>query len=134
MTLLEFDSKLRADAVLQAKLGSLPNVTVITDAQTTEVTGNGEKMNGLGTRIATAVKCIESPWPGCSCRSVCCPTPTGLKGTVALSKHGEIEINDRCETSLPGVFAAVMRPPCRTSRSSSPWARAPRQRCRPSIT
>jgi len=30
VTLIEFDSQLRADAVLQRKLESLPNVTIIT--------------------------------------------------------------------------------------------------------
>lgn len=47
VTLIEFDSVLRADAVLQKKLFSLSNVTVITNALTTEATGNGEKVNGL---------------------------------------------------------------------------------------
>ena len=47
VTLIEFDTKLRADAVLQNKLNSLPNVKVILNAQTTEVTGDGEKVNGI---------------------------------------------------------------------------------------
>ena len=47
VTLIEFDSQLRADAVLQRKLRSLPNVNVITSALTTEVLGNGEKVTGL---------------------------------------------------------------------------------------
>ena len=47
VTLLEFDSKLRADAVLQKKLLSLPNVTVHTEALTTEVLGDGSKVTGL---------------------------------------------------------------------------------------
>ena len=44
VTLLEFDSKLRADAVLQNKLHSLPNVTVITSALTTAVLGDGNNV------------------------------------------------------------------------------------------
>ena len=56
VTLLEFDSKLRADAVLQRKLYSLPNVDVITSALTSEVKGDGQKVTGLAaTRTATAV-------------------------------------------------------------------------------
>ena len=47
VTLLEFDSKLRADAVLQRKLFSLPNVNVITSALTSEVKGDGQKVTGL---------------------------------------------------------------------------------------
>src|SRR5690606_18746199 len=47
VTLIEFDTKLRADDVLQRKLLSLPNVTVILNALTTEVLGDGEKVTGL---------------------------------------------------------------------------------------
>src|SRR4029077_13129990 len=47
VTLLEFDSKLRADEILQRKLRSLSNVRVITSAQTTEVLGDGRKLTGL---------------------------------------------------------------------------------------
>lgn len=47
VTLLEFDNKLRADAVLQSKLRSLPNVTIITEALSTEVLGDGNKVTGL---------------------------------------------------------------------------------------
>jgi alkyl hydroperoxide reductase subunit F len=81
VTLLEFDSKLRADAVLQAKLYSLPNVTVITSAQTTEVIGDGEKVNGLVYKDRELErrpsKGTVSSSRASSCRSACCPTPTG---------------------------------------------------------
>jgi alkyl hydroperoxide reductase subunit F len=59
VTLLEFDVQLRADAVLQRKLHSLPNVTVITSAQTTEVTGDGQKVNGLRYKDRTATNCAR---------------------------------------------------------------------------
>ncbi|HBK16688.1 MAG TPA: alkyl hydroperoxide reductase subunit F, partial [Erythrobacter sp.] len=47
VTLIEFDTKLRADEVLQAKLRSLPNVEIVTNGQTTEITGANGKVNGL---------------------------------------------------------------------------------------
>ena len=50
VTLIEFDGKLRADEVLQRKLRSLPNVRVIVSAQTTEVHGEGGKVNALSYR------------------------------------------------------------------------------------
>ena len=106
VTLLEFDSKLRADAVLQTKLRSLPNVTIITDAQTTEVTGNGEKMNGLVYKDRKSGEMHSLALSGVFVQIGLLPNTDWLKGTLALSKHGEIEINSRCETSLPGVFAA----------------------------
>ena len=106
VTLLEFDSKLRADAVLQAKLGSLPNVTVITSALTTEVTGDGEKVNGIvyQDRIGGQTKRVELE--GIFVQIGLLPNTDWLKGTLKLSPRGEIEVDARGQTSLPGVFAA----------------------------
>ena len=106
VTLLEFDSKLRADAVLQRKLNSLPNVEVHTSALTTEVTGNGSKVNGLlyKDRNTDEVKRIELE--GVFVQIGLLPNTDWLKGTVNLSKFGEIEIDAKGHTSVPGVFAA----------------------------
>ena len=106
VTLLEFDSKLRADAVLQAKLGSLPNVTIITSALTNEVTGDGEKVNGIvyQDRIGGASQRVELE--GIFVQIGLLPNTDWLKGTLALSPRGEIEVDARGQTSQPGVFAA----------------------------
>lgn len=106
VTLLEFDSKLRADAVLQAKLNSLPNVTVIVSAQTTEVTGDGEKVNGIvyKERVSGETKRVELE--GIFVQIGLLPNTDWLKGTLALTPRGEIEVDARGQTSLPGVFAA----------------------------
>ncbi len=106
VTLLEYDVKLRADEVLQRKLRSLPNVTVITQAQTTEVTGDGNKVNGLcyTNRQTSESKTIELE--GIFVQIGLLPNTDWLKDTVALSRHGEIEVDARGQTSVPGVFAA----------------------------
>ena len=110
VTLLEFDKALRADAVLQKKLFSLPNVTVITSALTTEAIGDGEKVNGLiykdrtNDEAHTAVHTI--PLEGIFVQIGLLPNTDWLKGTIGLSAHGEVEVDARGQTSLPGVFAA----------------------------
>ncbi|MFN3586027.1 MAG: alkyl hydroperoxide reductase subunit F [Moraxellaceae bacterium] len=106
VTLIEFDSKLRADAVLQAKLNSLPNVKVIVSAQTTEVTGDGQKMTGLvyKDRVSGEVHALDVA--GVFVQIGLVPNTDWLKGVVELSARGEIIVNDRGETSLPGVLAA----------------------------
>jgi NADH-dependent peroxiredoxin subunit F len=106
VTLLEFDAKLRADAVLQAKLGSLPNVTIITSALTTEVTGDGEKVTGIvyQDRIGATTQRVELE--GIFVQIGLLPNTDWLKGTINLSPRGEIEIDARGETSMPGIFAA----------------------------
>ncbi|BAP45092.1 alkyl hydroperoxide reductase subunit F [Pseudomonas sp. StFLB209] len=106
VTLLEFDGQLRADAVLQRKLNSLPNVTVLTSAQTTEVTGDGEKVNGLRykDRVSGEERAVELE--GIFVQIGLLPNSEWLKGVIELSPRGEIVVDARGETSVPGIFAA----------------------------
>jgi alkyl hydroperoxide reductase subunit F len=106
VTLLEFDGKLRADAVLQAKLTSLPNVEVIVNALTTEVVGDGNKLTGLDyqDRVSAEKRHIEVD--GIFVQIGLLPNTDWLKGAVALSPRGEIEVDAHGRTSVPGVFAA----------------------------
>jgi alkyl hydroperoxide reductase subunit F len=106
VTLLEFGPELRADAVLQRKLASLPNATVLLNAQTTEVTGDGHKVTGLGykDRITDSVRQLELE--GVFVQIGLVPNTEWLKGTLEMSRHGEIVVGPKGDTSLPGVFAA----------------------------
>ncbi len=106
VTLLEFDARLRADAVLQAKLTSLSNVTVITSAQTTEVIGDGKKVTGLHYTERDSGQTRHVELEGIFVQIGLLPNTDWLKGTLTLSKRGEIEIDARGQTSLSGVFAA----------------------------
>jgi alkyl hydroperoxide reductase subunit F len=106
VTLIEYADKLRADAVLQKKLFSLGNVTVITSGQTAEITGADGKVNGLDyiDRETGDSKHIELNAVFVQIGLI--PNTDWLKGTIELSKFGEIEIDNHGQTSLPGVFAA----------------------------
>ena len=106
VTLLEFDGQLRADAVLQRKLFSLPNVTVLTKAQSTLVTGDGSKVNGLQYKDRDSGESKHLALEGIFVQIGLLPNTDWLKATVALSGRGEIEIDARGATSVPGVFAA----------------------------
>ncbi|MGB8603219.1 MAG: alkyl hydroperoxide reductase subunit F, partial [Rhizomicrobium sp.] len=106
VTLIEFDSKLRADAVLQTKLASLPNVTVLVSSQTTEVHGDGTKVNGLSYKDRASGEEHRIDLEGIFVQIGLVPNSEWLKGTLALSPRGEIEIDARGATSAPGVFAA----------------------------
>ena len=106
VTLLEFDVQLRADAVLQKKLHSLPNVTVITQAQTTEVHGDGGKVIALSYKDRPSGELKRVELEGIFVQIGLLPNTDWLKGTLALSNRGEIEIDARGQTSAPGVFAA----------------------------
>lgn len=106
VTLVEYDSQLRADAVLQAKLRSLPNVEVVTSAQTTEVLGNGEKVTGLTYKDRVSGDLRSVALEGVFVQIGLVPNTEWLKGSLALSPRGEIEIDMKGQTSVPGVFAA----------------------------
>jgi alkyl hydroperoxide reductase subunit F len=105
VTLIEYDTKLRADAVLQKKLHSLANVTVITNAQTTAITGT-EKVDGLTYKDRASGEEKRVDLEGVFVQIGLVPNTEWLKGTLELSKHGEIVVGPRGETSMPGVFAA----------------------------
>lgn len=106
VTLLEFDAKLRADEVLQRKLRSLPNVRVITSAQTTEVRGDGKRVNGLIYTDRQSGESHSLELEGIFVQIGLLPNSDFLKGAVELSPRGEVIVDERMQTSLPGVFAA----------------------------
>src|SRR5690606_22692681 len=90
VTLLEFGDALRADAVLQTKLYSLPNVTVVLQAQTTEITGDANKVNGLTYTERNTGASKHIALDGVFVQIGLVPNTEWLKGTLELSKHGEI--------------------------------------------
>lgn len=106
VTLFEFGAQLRADEVLQRKLRSLANVTIVTQAQTTGITGDGKKVNGLVYRDLRSGETKNIELEGVFVQIGLVPNTEWLKGTVELSKHGEIVVDARGATSVPGVFAA----------------------------
>jgi alkyl hydroperoxide reductase subunit F len=106
VTLFEFMDQLKADAVLVGKLLSLPNVTVHTHAQTLEITGDGQTVNGLRFKHRVSGEEQSVPLAGVFVQIGLVPNTEFLKGTVELSRFGEIIVDARGATSLPGVFAA----------------------------
>ncbi len=106
VTVIEYESQLRADAVLTRKLRSLANVAVITSAQTTEVTGDGQRVTGLTYKDRQSETTHALELAGVFVQIGLVPNTDWLKGTVKLSPRGEIEVDASGRTSLPGVFAA----------------------------
>lgn len=106
VTLIEFNDTLKADAVLVSKLKSLPNVTIITHAQTTEITGDGQKVNGLRYKDRATGSEHHIELEGVFVQIGLVPNTEWLKGTVDLSRFGEIEVDAKGHTNVAGVFAA----------------------------
>ena len=106
VTLIEFGAELRADAVLQRKLATLRNVKVIKSAQTSEIHGDGKKVNGLSYTDRESGQSHRVDLEGVFVQIGLVPNTEWLKGTIDLSKHGEIEVDAKGQTSETGIFAA----------------------------
>ena len=106
VTLVEFADALKADAVLVNKLKSLPNVAIHVNAQTTEITGDGQKVNGLSYKDRATEEVHHVALEGVFVQIGLVPNTEFLKGTIELSKFGEIVVDAKGHTNVPGVFAA----------------------------
>ncbi|MCY7752015.1 alkyl hydroperoxide reductase subunit F [Bacillus haynesii] len=105
VTVLEFAPELKADEVLQKRLYSLPNVTVVKNAQTKEITGD-ENVNGITyvDRETGEEKHVELQ--GVFVQIGLVPNTEWLPETVERNRIGEIAVDKRGETTIPGLFAA----------------------------
>jgi len=106
VTLLEYGPELKADAILQRKLTSLPNVTVLRQAQTLAVLGDGNKVTALRYRDRATQTEHDLTVAGLFVQIGLLPNTDWLQGTLNLSRHGEIDVDARGQTSVQGVFAA----------------------------
>lgn len=106
VTVLEFDTKLRADEVLQRKAASMGNIEIITQAMTTEVNGDGKRVNGLNYTDRATGESHHVALAGIFVQIGLMPNSEWLKGTIDLTARGEIMVDGKGETSVPGIFAA----------------------------
>ena len=106
VTLIEFDTQLRADDVLQRKLRSLGNVEVVLNARTTEVVGDGREVTGLVYEDRSSGVAHRVDLQGVFVQIGLLPNTEWLEGDVELSERGEVVVDERGRTSVPGVFAA----------------------------
>jgi len=106
VTLVEYDSQLRADEVLQRTLRSLPNVTIVTSALTTEVHGDGEKVIGLTYKDRNSDQSHLVELDGVFVQIGLVPNTEWLTDAIGLSPRGEIEVDARAHTSQQGIYAA----------------------------
>ncbi|MBU8733405.1 alkyl hydroperoxide reductase subunit F [Cytobacillus oceanisediminis] len=105
VTVIEFNSELKADAVLQERLNSLPNVTVVTNAQTTEITGT-DKVNGISYMDRETEKQHHVELQGVFVQIGLVPNTDWLGDQIERTRFGEIVVDKHGATNIPGVFAA----------------------------
>jgi len=118
VTLVEFDTQLRADAVLQRKLRSLSNVTVRVNAQTIEITGDKQKVNGLTYKDRASGEMEQVPLKASSCRSASSPTPTGSRAPSNCPSTARSSSTRRARLRCRGYSPPATQPPSLSSKSS----------------
>ncbi|MDF2177239.1 alkyl hydroperoxide reductase subunit F [Aliiglaciecola sp. CAU 1673] len=107
VTVLEFDAKLRADDVLVRKARSMGNIHIITEAQTTEVRGDGKRVVGLSYKDRASGEMHEVELAGIFVQIGLVPNTEWLKGSgLELTPRGEVVIAANGETNIKGIFAA----------------------------
>jgi alkyl hydroperoxide reductase subunit F len=106
VTVVEFMDQLKADAVLVSKLKSLPNVSIIVNAQTTEIHGDGKTVNALSYKDRANGQAHRIDLEGVFVQLGLVPNTEFLKGTIELSRFGEIVVDHHGATNAHGVFAA----------------------------
>jgi NADH-dependent peroxiredoxin subunit F len=106
VTLVEFAEQLKADAILVRKLQSLANATIVTNAQTTEIAGDGQKVTALVYRDRATGAESRVELAGVFVQIGLVPNTEFLKGIVELNRFGEILVDEKCATNVPGVFGA----------------------------
>jgi NADH-dependent peroxiredoxin subunit F len=107
VTLLQHGNALKADAVLQKKLRSLGNVTILLGAETNEITGGNDKVTGLIYRDSESGESKTIALEGVFIQIGLVPNTDWLAGSgVVLSPYNEIETNSHGATNIDGVFAA----------------------------
>ena len=106
VTLIEFAEHLKADAILVKKLQNLANATIVSNAQTTEITGDGQKVDGIvyKDRVSGAETHVELA--GVFVQIGLVPNTEFMKGAIELNRFGEIIVDEKCATNISGVFAA----------------------------
>ena len=107
VTVLEFADTLRADEILQRKARSMPNIEIISSAQTTDVVGDGQKVSGMHYIDRKSGETQHLAVAGVFVQIGLVPNTEFLQGSaIELTRFGEVIIDAKGATSLPGVFAA----------------------------
>ncbi|TKB44202.1 alkyl hydroperoxide reductase subunit F [Thalassotalea mangrovi] len=105
VTLFEFLPELKADRVLVEKAEANPNITIIKNAKTEKVVSDGSKVTGLQYQDRVSGDSHEVALDGIFVQIGLVPNSDFVDGLVERNRFGEIIIDEKGQTSEPGIFA-----------------------------
>lgn len=106
VVLIEYNDQLKADQVLVDKLKTFPNVSIITSAKTLQMIGDGTKVNGLEYQDRNTKEVNVLKLDGVFIQIGLLPNSQFAKGVLEMTQFGEIVVDNKCKTSVPGIYAA----------------------------
>jgi len=98
-------SQFRADKVLLDQMATKNNVTVHLETQILEIVGK-DFMTGVLAKNKLTEELVEIQGDGVFIEIGHLPNTDTFKNIVALNDHGEVIVDDKCHTNIPGIFAA----------------------------
>ncbi|MEN0058069.1 MAG: alkyl hydroperoxide reductase subunit F [Bdellovibrio sp.] len=106
VVVFEYNDQLKADKILIDKLKSLPNTSLVTSAKTLKIHGDGQKVNQIEFLNRALDQVEKMDLDGIFIQIGLVPNSQFLKGTLNLTQFGEIVIDEKCRTSVQGIYAA----------------------------
>jgi len=105
VTVFEFMPELKADQVLVKQAQKRDNITILRNVATKEIVAQNGKVTGITYQDRASQATTTLPLSGVFVQIGLVPNSQFMQGVVNLSRHGEIEIDNKCHTSEPGIFA-----------------------------
>lgn len=102
----EFMDTLKADGVLQEKAKSTENISIHTSTQVLEVVGDPGKVTGLKVKDLVTGEETTYPVEGVFVQIGLTANSAPFKELLQMTRIGEIIVDERCRTSVKGVYAA----------------------------
>lgn len=105
VTVLEFLPFSKADKILRDKARDTKNIEIILNVETQKILGDNKKVTGIRYIDKSTQDVYTSNVSAIFIQIGLIPNSHFVKNLLDLNKYGEIITNDRCETSVKGIFA-----------------------------
>lgn len=106
VNVFEFMPDLKADQVLINQAMKRDNIAIHKNVMTKQIIATDGKVNAIEFQDRDTEEVKQLDLHGVFVQIGLIPNSGFLKGVVELSQYGEVLINENCQTSEPGIFAA----------------------------
>ncbi len=105
VTVLEFLPELKADQILVDQAANRENITILKNVATQAIKASNGSVTAIEYQDRETEEVNSVALSGVFIQIGLIPNSDFVKGVVEQSQYGEIIVNEKCETSTPGIFA-----------------------------